>query len=268
MRPRRCRRPRSSGGSPTSSGSTSSSVGHRSGRADHRGRRARHGRPGRRAERREPLRGVRRQIAEHLTRSHREVPAVTVVEECDFTALSQARGERSYLPYVLAAVVAGLKAYPELNATLAGNEIVYWERYDLGLAVQTDEGLVVPVLRAADEKSLDELGAEAAAWPRAPVRGRCLRRSSRLHVHGHERGPARRALRDAARQPSRSRDPRPPPDRPPRRRRGRRGGAPARSAGSPARSTTAWSTARERASSSSRSSSASSRPESVPAETA
>src|SRR4029079_19413770 len=49
-------------------------------------------------ERREPLRGVRRQIAEHLTRAHREVPAVTVVEECDFTALSQARGERSYLP--------------------------------------------------------------------------------------------------------------------------------------------------------------------------
>ena len=113
-------------------------------------------------ERREPLRGVRRQIAEHLTRSHREVPAVTVVEECDFTALSQARGERSYLPYVLETVVAGLKAYPELNATLAGNEIVYWERYDIGLAVQTEEGLVVPVLRGADEKSLDELSAEAA----------------------------------------------------------------------------------------------------------
>jgi pyruvate dehydrogenase E2 component (dihydrolipoamide acetyltransferase) len=113
-------------------------------------------------ERREPLRGVRRQIAEHLTRSHREVPSVTVVEECDFTTLSLARGERSYLPYVLEAVVAGLNDYPELNATLAGNEIVYWERYDIGLAVQTEEGLVVPVLRAADEKSLDELAAEAA----------------------------------------------------------------------------------------------------------
>jgi pyruvate dehydrogenase E2 component (dihydrolipoyllysine-residue acetyltransferase) len=113
-------------------------------------------------ERREPLRGVRRQIAEHLTRAHKEVPSVTVVEECDFTLLSQARGERSYLPYVLEAVVAGLKAYPELNATLAGNEIVYWERYDIGLAVQTDEGLVVPVLRAADQKSLDELSAESA----------------------------------------------------------------------------------------------------------
>jgi pyruvate dehydrogenase E2 component (dihydrolipoamide acetyltransferase) len=113
-------------------------------------------------ERREPLRGVRRQIAEHLTRSHREVPSVTVVEECDFTALSQSRGERSYLPYVLQAVVDGLKAFPELNATLAGSEIVYWERYDIGLAVQTEQGLVVPVLRRADEKSLDELATEAA----------------------------------------------------------------------------------------------------------
>jgi pyruvate dehydrogenase E2 component (dihydrolipoamide acetyltransferase) len=117
--------------------------------------------PGRGPERRVPLRGVRRTIAQHLTTSHREVPAVTVVEECDFTALAAARGERSYLPYVLEAVVAGLKEFPELNATLAGEEIVFWERYDLGVAVQTDEGLVVPVIREADAKSLDELEAEA-----------------------------------------------------------------------------------------------------------
>jgi pyruvate/2-oxoglutarate dehydrogenase complex dihydrolipoamide acyltransferase (E2) component len=116
----------------------------------------------REGERREPLRGVRRQIAEHLARSHKEVPAVTVVEECDFTDLSTVRGRRSYLPYVLAATVDGLKEFPELNAALAGEEIVYWERYDVGVAVQTDGGLVVPVLRRADEKSLDELEAEAS----------------------------------------------------------------------------------------------------------
>src|SRR4051812_26425063 len=115
----------------------------------------------REGERREPLRGGRRQIAEHLTRAPREGPSVTVVEEGDFTSLAESRGEGSYLPHVLAAVAAALQAYPELNATLAGNEIVYWERYDIGLAVQTEEGLVVPVLRAADEKSLEELGAEA-----------------------------------------------------------------------------------------------------------
>jgi pyruvate dehydrogenase E2 component (dihydrolipoyllysine-residue acetyltransferase) len=112
-------------------------------------------------QRRVPLRGVRRQIAQHLTTSHREVPAVTVVEECDFTELAAVRGDRSYLPYFLQSVVQGLKAFPELNATLDGDEIVYWERYDLGIAVQTDEGLVVPVLRDADGRSLDELESEA-----------------------------------------------------------------------------------------------------------
>jgi pyruvate/2-oxoglutarate dehydrogenase complex dihydrolipoamide acyltransferase (E2) component len=118
--------------------------------------------PEREGERREPLRGTRRQIAEHLTRAHREVPAVTVVEECDFTELAAKRGERSYLAYLLQAAVAGLKEIPELNATLAGKEIVFWERYDIGVAVQTEEGLVVPVLRAADQKSLPELDAEAS----------------------------------------------------------------------------------------------------------
>jgi pyruvate dehydrogenase E2 component (dihydrolipoamide acetyltransferase) len=111
--------------------------------------------------RREPLRGVRKLIAAHLATSHREVPAVTVVEECDFTALDEVRGERSYLPYLVQAAVHGLRAIPELNARLEGEEIVFLERYDLGVAVQTGDGLVVPVLRGADGKSLDELEAEA-----------------------------------------------------------------------------------------------------------
>ena len=124
------------------------------------------------AERRQPLRGVRRVIAEHLTRSHHEIPAVTVVEECDFTALDAVRGDRSYVPYLLKATVEGLRCVPELNATLAGDEIVLWERYDLGLAVQTDNGLVVPVIRAVDERSLDELGAEAARLAEAARAGK------------------------------------------------------------------------------------------------
>jgi pyruvate dehydrogenase E2 component (dihydrolipoyllysine-residue acetyltransferase) len=127
--------------------------------------------PAREGERREPLRGVRREIARHLATAHREVPPVTVVEECDFGEIAGARGERSYLPYLLQATVAGLKEVPELNATLAGDEIVFWERYDLGVAVQTDQGLVVPVLRAADEKDLDELEAEAARLAEAARSG-------------------------------------------------------------------------------------------------
>ena len=106
--------------------------------------------------RREPLRGVRRQIAEHLTRAHREVPAVTYAEECDFTGVDLAR----LVPLVLKACAAALQEFPELNARLDGDEIVYLDRYDLGVAVQTEQGLVVPVVRGCDTASLDELEAE------------------------------------------------------------------------------------------------------------
>jgi pyruvate dehydrogenase E2 component (dihydrolipoamide acetyltransferase) len=106
--------------------------------------------------RRERLRGVRRQIAEHLTRAHREVPAVTFVEECDFSNVDLGM----LLPTVLQATAASLREFPELNARLEGGEIVYLDRYDLGIAIQTDEGLVVPVVRNVDERSLEELRAE------------------------------------------------------------------------------------------------------------
>jgi pyruvate dehydrogenase E2 component (dihydrolipoyllysine-residue acetyltransferase) len=99
------------------------------------------------------VRGVRRQIIEHLTRAHHEVPAVTYVEECDFTAVDL----KQLLPIVLRATAETLKEFPELNARLEGDEIVYLDRYDLGIAVQTDDGLVVPVVRACDSRSLDEL---------------------------------------------------------------------------------------------------------------
>jgi pyruvate dehydrogenase E2 component (dihydrolipoamide acetyltransferase) len=108
--------------------------------------------------RREPVRGIRRQIVEHLTRAHREVPAVTFVEECDFSDVDLGR----LVPLTLKATAASLQEFPELNARLEGDEIVYLDRYDLGLAVQTDQGLVVPVVRGCDAASLDELAAEAA----------------------------------------------------------------------------------------------------------
>jgi pyruvate/2-oxoglutarate dehydrogenase complex dihydrolipoamide acyltransferase (E2) component len=104
-------------------------------------------------ERREKLRGVRRQIAEHLTRAQREIPAVTWVEECDFTDVDLSL----LVPSALRAAALSLQEYPELNARLEGDEIVYLERYDLGIAVQTDQGLVVPVVRSCDSRSVDEL---------------------------------------------------------------------------------------------------------------
>jgi pyruvate/2-oxoglutarate dehydrogenase complex dihydrolipoamide acyltransferase (E2) component len=110
---------------------------------------------GPREGRREPLRGVRRVIAEHLTRAQ-AIPAVTFVEECDFGAVDL----KLLVPTVLKAAALSLQEYPELNARLEGEEIVYLERYDLGVAVQTDQGLVVPVVRGCDTAAIDELAAE------------------------------------------------------------------------------------------------------------
>jgi pyruvate dehydrogenase E2 component (dihydrolipoamide acetyltransferase) len=106
--------------------------------------------------RREPLRGVRRLIAEHMARAHREVPAVTWVEECDFSG----HDLKLLVPAVLKACAEALKEFPELNARFERDEIVYLDRYDLGVAVQTEQGLVVPVVRDCDTRSVDELRAE------------------------------------------------------------------------------------------------------------
>ena len=106
--------------------------------------------------RREPLRGVRRLIAEHMTRAHHEVPPVTWVEECDFTNVDL----KLLVPTVLKACAASLHEFPELNARLDGDAIVYLDRYDIGVAVQTEQGLVVPVVRDCDTRSVDELRAD------------------------------------------------------------------------------------------------------------
>ncbi len=117
--------------------------------------------------RREPVRGVRRQIVEHLTRAHREVPAVTFVEECDFTGVDVGR----LVPLALQAAAAALQEFPELNARLEGDELVFLDRYDLGIAVQTDLGLVVPVVRGCDTATLEELAAETARLAEAARAG-------------------------------------------------------------------------------------------------
>ena len=117
--------------------------------------------------RREPVRGIRRLIVEHVTTSHREIPAVTFVEECDFTGIDHAL----LVPRALKAIAAALAEFPELNARLEGDEIVYLDRYDLGLTVQTAMGLVVPVVRSCDTASAEELLTEIARLAEAARAG-------------------------------------------------------------------------------------------------
>jgi pyruvate/2-oxoglutarate dehydrogenase complex dihydrolipoamide acyltransferase (E2) component len=117
--------------------------------------------------RREPLRGVRRVIAEHMTRAHREVPAVTWVEECDFSGMDL----KQLVPAVLKACAETLREFPELNARLEGDEIVFLDRYDLGVAVQTDDGLVVPVVRDCATRSVEDLGTDVARLAESARKG-------------------------------------------------------------------------------------------------
>jgi pyruvate/2-oxoglutarate dehydrogenase complex dihydrolipoamide acyltransferase (E2) component len=113
--------------------------------------------PGRGQEgRRERIRGVRRLVVAHMTRAHLEVPPVTWVEECDFGNVDL----RLLVPTTLRAVAESLREFPELNARIEGDELVYLDRYDIGVAVQTEQGLVVPVVRGCDVHSIDELAAE------------------------------------------------------------------------------------------------------------
>ena len=106
--------------------------------------------------RRVPLRGIRRVIAEHMSRAHREVAPVTWVEECDFEAIDL----ELLVATVVQACAAALSDFPELNARLEDDAIVYLDRYDIGVAVQTEQGLVVPVVRECDAKSVAEIDAE------------------------------------------------------------------------------------------------------------
>jgi pyruvate/2-oxoglutarate dehydrogenase complex dihydrolipoamide acyltransferase (E2) component len=114
-----------------------------------------------------PLRGVRRLIAEHMTRAN-EIPSVTWVEECDFGGIDL----KLLVPTVLKACAESLRECPELNARFEGDAVVLFDRYDLGVAIETDEGLVVPVVRDCDSRTLEELDAEVRRLADAARAGR------------------------------------------------------------------------------------------------
>ncbi|HEX6234123.1 MAG TPA: dihydrolipoamide acetyltransferase family protein [Jiangellaceae bacterium] len=131
------------------------------------------------AEQRVPLRGVRRMIADKMSTSRREIPEVTVWVDVDATGLIEAREAlRASHPNVglmalLARfVVAGLTRYPELNASVDGDEIVQHGHVNLGFAAQTDRGLVVPVVKNAHHKTTVQLGEEISRLTNAARDGK------------------------------------------------------------------------------------------------
>lgn len=137
--------------------------------------------------RRVPMTPVRKLIAEHMVRSKRTSPHTYTVAEVDLTRIVRFREaikERfqeihgfnlTYTPFILHATVVALKAHPLLNCSIEGDEIILHDYVHLGIAVALESGLIVPVIKQADEKNL--LGLARAAHDLA-VRARNRRLSS------------------------------------------------------------------------------------------
>jgi pyruvate/2-oxoglutarate dehydrogenase complex dihydrolipoamide acyltransferase (E2) component len=124
---------------------------------------------------RHPLRGIRRVTAEAMKRSWSEIPHITAMDELDATALLDARRHLDgvSLPALfLAACARALRRFPLVNASLAGDEIVVHEDCHIGVAVATDAGLIVPVVKDADRRSLPDLAQEIARLVTAARAGR------------------------------------------------------------------------------------------------
>lgn len=135
-----------------------------------------------------PFRGLRRKIAENMLRSRREAAHFTYVEEIDCTTLVDLRQKAnvrlaaqgvklSFLPFIIKAVVDGLKRFPQMNAYLdeKSSEIVQRREYHIGLASATDDGLVVPVVRHADRLSLVGIAKEIDRLAAATKAGKASR---------------------------------------------------------------------------------------------
>jgi pyruvate dehydrogenase E2 component (dihydrolipoamide acetyltransferase) len=114
----------------------------------------------------EPMSNMRIKIAEHMVMSKRISAHVTTVHRVDMTRVAKMRAKHkedfaarygmslTFLPFVARAAVEALRAFPVVNASIDGTNIIYHNEINLGIAVALDNGLIVPVIRNADEKTV------------------------------------------------------------------------------------------------------------------
>ncbi len=125
------------------------------------------------ADERVPLRGIRRKIAEQMQMTKQVVPHFTIMDEANVSELVKLRaqskdaGEKygvkvTYLPFVMKALVATMREFPMFNASIddQAGEIVYKKYYNVGFAADTPNGLLVPVIKNADQKTILEISKE------------------------------------------------------------------------------------------------------------
>jgi 2-oxoglutarate dehydrogenase E2 component (dihydrolipoamide succinyltransferase) len=119
---------------------------------------------------------LRKKIAAQLVLAQQNAAMLTTFNECDMSAVMQLRSQNQerfqkrhavklgFMSFFIKAVVDALQSVPEMNARIDGDDVVENHYYDIGVAVGTERGLVVPVIRDADKKSFAELEREVAAY--------------------------------------------------------------------------------------------------------
>jgi len=136
-----------------------------------------------RAEQRVPMTRLRARIAQRLVEAQSTQALLTTFNEVDLTATQELRArykERfekqhgvklGFMSFFVKAAIEALKKFPVINASVDGNDILYHEYYDIGVAVSTERGLVVPIVRDADGKSFAALEQEIADYARRAREG-------------------------------------------------------------------------------------------------
>lgn len=123
----------------------------------------------------QPMSNVRRKTAEHLSYAWATVPHVTQFDKADITDLEKLRkmygkiaeaagGKLTVTAILLKVIASALKKFPQFNASvnMSGSEVIYKKYVNIGVAVDTDRGLIVPVIRNVDKKNIIQLAAELA----------------------------------------------------------------------------------------------------------
>ena len=135
----------------------------------------------------EPMSKMRALISEHMVASRHTSAHVTSFIEIDFTRVGRIRAEKraefeaatgqklTYMPFIIKAVTQGLQAFPVMNSSVAGTNIIYRKQINIGVAVALDWGLIVPVIKRADDlslsgitRALNDLAARARAKKLSP----------------------------------------------------------------------------------------------------
>jgi len=138
---------------------------------------------GARAEQRVPMTRLRARIAERLVQAQSTAAMLTTFNEVDLTAVNEIRArykdkfekthgvKLGFSSFFIKAAIEALRKFPAVNASIDGNDIVYHEYYDMGVAVSTDRGLMVPVIRNAENLSFAELESAVGAYAKRAREG-------------------------------------------------------------------------------------------------